>query len=147
MTLAAAEAQPGTERVLGMILVSERERAEDLLARIRAGDNFQVLATRYSTDATAAEGGYLGPVKLADVRPELRQALEGVAQGQVTPVFQIPAGFMILKVLRKARPESGPEYRFERIQFAAYVSGLKRAFTFSPPPETCGICTGFESHL
>lgn len=129
-TLAAAEAQPGTERVLGMILVSERERAEDLLARIQAGDNFQVLATRYSTDATAAEGGYLGPVKLADVRPELRQALEGVAQGQVTPVFETPAGFMILKVLRKARPKADPNTGSNAIQFAAYVSGFEESLYF-----------------
>ena len=126
----AAEQEPGAEPVLGMILVRERAKAEEILARIKAGDNFEVLAKQHSADSTAAEGGYLGPVKLAEVRPELRQALDGVGEGQVTPVFRTPGGFMILKVLPRARPKTEPQADSSQIQFAAYVSGFEESLHF-----------------
>ncbi|MDA1313809.1 MAG: FG-GAP-like repeat-containing protein [Acidobacteria bacterium] len=137
--VAAAEPEPGAERVLRMILVRERAPAEKILASIKAGETFEVLAAQNSTDSTAAEGGYLGAVKLEDVRPELRQALEGVDEGQVTDVFQTPAGFMIVKVLRKAaRTEPDPKAAAGSIQFAAYVSGFEESgyfFSRLPKPE------------
>ena len=136
ITSVAAAQDVRAEPVLAMILVSEQEKAEEILARIEAGEIFEVLAKKYSADSTATAGGYLGPVKLADIRPELRQALEGVGEGQVTAAFQTPAGFMILKILPKARPKVDPKSGSSPIQFAAYASGFEESnYFFSRLPK------------
>ena len=127
---AGAEPGPETERVLGMILVRERTRAEQILSRVEAGDSFELMAKKYSVDSTAAAGGYLGPVNLADFRPELRRSLEGIEKGQLTPVVETPAGFMILKVLSKARPSTPPRSPSSPIQFATYVSGFEESLYY-----------------
>lgn len=129
----AAAAQPTTdEPVLAMILARGQKEADSILARYTAGESFEILARRHSIDSTAELGGYLGPMKLDAVRPELRRALEGVAIGQVTPVFQTPAGFMLLKVLAKPRATEKAVSSLQPIQFASYVSGFEESlFAFS----------------
>lgn len=134
----AAAQKVALEPVLGMIMMRERQSAERILERIRAGETFEVLAKQHSTDPTAETGGYLGPVRLEDVRPELRQALIGVGEGEVTAVFETSAGFMILKVLPKARTKADPGVASDPIQFAAYVSGFEESgyfFSRLPKPE------------
>ena len=99
----ASEQEGPSELPLRMILVRSRSEAEQVLGRIKAGDSFEVLARRHSIHRTAAEGGYIGEMKLSGARPEIRDALQGVGPGEVTGVVQTAAGYMILQVL----PESG----------------------------------------
>jgi len=61
-----------------------------------------VLAKEKSTDSTLDTGGYMGKLDPASLRPELRNALAGIARGQITSVIQIPSGYAILKVVTEA---------------------------------------------
>ena len=66
--------------------------------------DFVALAQAESIDPTAEAGGLLGRVTLSTLPPELRDALEGVGPGQLSPVVQIPTGFAILKVVEDTDP-------------------------------------------
>ena len=95
-----------TEYLVGHILVPEagdakaaRERAQELLRRLRAGEDFAALARRHSSGRRGAEGGSLGwrtaaalPSLFADLAPRL-------APGEVSGVIESPSGFHLLKLL------------------------------------------------
>jgi len=83
---------------LRIIVVNSQSEAERILARLNAGGDFAAIAKEKSTDVTADDGGYMGQIDVSSLRVELRQALQGVQPGQVTPIFKIPSGYAILKV-------------------------------------------------
>ncbi|HEX4487610.1 MAG TPA: FG-GAP-like repeat-containing protein [Terriglobales bacterium] len=84
---------------LGVIVVDSAGDAEQILAKLKSGEDFAALARKESIDATASDGGLIGVSDPNRLRIELREALAGVAVGQVTRVVKIPEGFAILKVL------------------------------------------------
>src|SRR4051794_27541803 len=71
------------ERVLEIIVAKTKQETEAIRARIKAGESFEELALRYSIDPSAAEGGYLGKVAVDDLRPEVQEAVNGLATGEV----------------------------------------------------------------
>jgi tetratricopeptide (TPR) repeat protein len=84
---------------LRIIVTNSAEDAQRLIDRLNKGENFVTLAQAESIDTSAGAGGLLGRVELSTLRPELRNALRGVTQGQLTPVVRIPTGFAFLKVV------------------------------------------------
>jgi tetratricopeptide (TPR) repeat protein len=84
---------------LRLIVVGSQDEAEDVLERLARGQDFEALAREKSIDTTAGDGGYLGKVDPATLRPELRDALRGVQPGRYTGVVRIPTGYAILLVL------------------------------------------------
>lgn len=73
-----------------IIVVDAADEAAGILQQLKAGADFAALARQKSTDATAVDGGLLGQVDPATLRPELRDALQGyaargpLARGQAT---------------------------------------------------------------
>lgn len=92
---------------LRIIVVSSAEQAEQILSELDKGANFAALAQKHSIDSTAADGGSLGTVTLSSLRPELRDALVGVAPGHISAVVKSPLGFTILKVEAEPAPANG----------------------------------------
>src|SRR6266436_2843812 len=88
---------PNARQVL-IIVVSSRNEAEQVLERLRAGDDFATVARQESTDPSAENGGSLGAVDPATLRSELRDALENSAPGQLVDPVKIPSGYAILKI-------------------------------------------------
>ncbi len=90
-----------------------RGRAEDVLARLKAGEVFEELARQYSEGPTANQGGELGTFK----QGQMAERLEGVAfslqQGQFSDLVEMDYGLVILKLLSKkdARPKPLEEVR------------------------------------
>lgn len=70
--------------------------------QLKAGADFAEIARKQSTDPTANDSGYMGMIDPAKLRSELRDALRGVAPGQISAITHIPAGYAILKVLNEA---------------------------------------------
>ncbi|MEE8586396.1 MAG: peptidylprolyl isomerase [Acidobacteriota bacterium] len=109
-----------------------RTRAEDLLARLRAGEAFEDLARQYSEGPTADQGGELGTFK----QGQMAEKLEGVAfslqQGQFSDWAEMDYGLVILKLLSKkeARPRPLEEVRDEvsRILQAQKVGPYLKTF-------------------
>jgi peptidyl-prolyl cis-trans isomerase SurA len=77
-------------------------KAEQLLQRARAGEDFAKLARENSDAAGAAQNGGVIGVRTADRLPPLFvDAVRDVAEGGVAPLLRSAAGFHIVKVLEK----------------------------------------------
>ncbi len=83
---------------LRIIVVSSEEQAQHIVGELKRGEEFATIAKTESIDSTAGEGGYLGKIDLSALRPELRNAVAGLAPGQISPIVKTPLGFAILKV-------------------------------------------------
>ena len=84
---------------LRILVVNSAEEAARVRTELEKGADFAVLAREKSIDATSLDGGLLGRVDPAGLREEIRTAVRGLAAGQLSPVFRIPSGFAIVKVL------------------------------------------------
>ena len=93
---------------ISIIVVNSESEVAQIAGQLKAGADFASLARAKSTDPTANDAGYMGMIDPAKLRPELRDALHGVAPGQITGIARIPSGYAILKVLNEppgARPD------------------------------------------
>ena len=82
-----------------LIVLSSAQDAQATLDRLKAGDDFAVLAREKSVDPTSTDGGFLGKIDPNSLRPELRDALRGVEAGQLSKIVRIPSGYAVLEVL------------------------------------------------
>jgi len=82
-----------------------RKKIELIVNRLRAGDDFAMLAQNYSEDPqTAANGGDLGFIPesaLDKANPELRKLVLSLPVGQVSQPIRMPEGWRILKILSR----------------------------------------------
>ena len=74
---------------LQVIVVRSAEEAEQILDRLKKGQDFSQLAEEKSIDPTSDAGGYMGKLSPSALRAELRDALKGLGPGQLTNVVQI----------------------------------------------------------
>jgi tetratricopeptide (TPR) repeat protein len=127
---------PSDEITLRVIVVDTVEKAQRIVSRLQGGENFIALAQAESIDPTATAGGLLGKVTLSTLPSLLKDALVGVAPGQLSPVVQIPTGFAILKVVEETDPANrnmnadptGPSLATEaNVRYVIDVSGLVEA--------------------
>ncbi|MGA8036283.1 MAG: FG-GAP-like repeat-containing protein, partial [Candidatus Acidiferrales bacterium] len=84
---------------LQVIVVASQSEAETIRAELQQGADFAALAKDKSTDPTANNGGFMGVVDPSSLRPELRQALRGLAPGGISPIIRLPSGYTILKLM------------------------------------------------
>jgi hypothetical protein len=107
----SARAQVATaadsELTFRIIVVSSPERAEQLAARVKQGENFATLAVRESLDPSAARGGLIGPVSLSELREELRDALRSLAPGEIAGVLTVPTGYALVQRIDPASVATG----------------------------------------
>ena len=89
---------------LQVIVVDSPRRAEQIVERLKKGEDFAAIAKSESIDPNASQGGYTGLVDPATLRPELREALKGIRPGQTTGVIIVPSGYVILKLLSETLP-------------------------------------------
>jgi PPIC-type PPIASE domain len=94
----ASNASP-EEVTLQIIVVGSPEEAQHILDQLKKGESFAALAKEKSIDSTAEEGGLMGSVALSMLRPELRDALRGLASGDVSAAVRTTLGYAILKVV------------------------------------------------
>jgi peptidyl-prolyl cis-trans isomerase SurA len=87
--------------------IAERaRRAEEVLQRLRAGADFASVAATYSDASDALGGGDLG-WRPADRLPQLFvEAMDGLSEGQISPLLRSANGFHIIKLNGKRSPEA-----------------------------------------
>ena len=90
-----------------------KKKAEDLLRRIKEGEDFATLAKRFSDGSTAQQGGFLGTYKRGELAKQLEEQVFGMKKNQLTDVIETKQGFLILQVLE--RYEEG-EQPFEKVE-------------------------------
>ena len=76
-----------------------QKQAEDLLARIKTGEDFAELAQKYSQDPGSAErGGDLGFFSRGTMVPEFELAAFNLKAGEISTIVQSAFGFHIIRV-------------------------------------------------
>jgi len=83
------------------ILVKTEKEAKDVLAKIKAGENFEELAKKNSVDSSAAKGGDLGWFGKGSMVPVFEKAALALKEGQVSDVVKSDFGFHIIKLTGK----------------------------------------------
>lgn len=78
-------------------------RADEILSRIRQGEDFGALAKRFSQGPAAQEGGDLGFFKVAELDPQLRALISGVDEGEVRGPVERANGVQFIKVLTREK--------------------------------------------
>jgi peptidyl-prolyl cis-trans isomerase D len=85
-----------------------RARAEEVLAKVKAGEDFAALAKQYSQDSTAPQGGDLGAVTRGQMVKPFEDAAFALAAGETSEIVQSPFGFHIIKVESKQEARVPP---------------------------------------
>jgi hypothetical protein len=96
---AAQQTEPSTQVEIGIIVLPTEKAAAAALKELRAGADFAVLAKERSIDPTSNDGGSMGRLGPAELRPELSGALKGLQAGEYSSIVQIPSGFAVLTIL------------------------------------------------
>jgi len=95
------------------------KKMDMLLARLRQGEDFGVVAQNFSEDPTyAPNGGDLGFVPesaLEKANPDIRKAIQTASPGQMTPIVHTSEGYRVFKVFSK-EPAGQRELADPRVQ-------------------------------
>jgi peptidyl-prolyl cis-trans isomerase SurA len=86
-----------------------------LRERIEHGEDFATLARSHSQDpGSASEGGDLGWVTPGEMVPEFEQAMDQLANGQISEPVQSRFGWHLIQVLERREHDDTAEYRRNR---------------------------------
>jgi peptidyl-prolyl cis-trans isomerase SurA len=80
-------------------IAAVRRKADDLRNRVVKGQDFTLIAQKYSEGQTAKDGGPLGTFKRGELTKDLDDAVFAMNKGQISDVIQTKTGFEILKVV------------------------------------------------
>jgi parvulin-like peptidyl-prolyl isomerase len=75
-----------------------REQAQEIRKRLLAGEPFPRLAGEYSSAASKANGGLIGPLNSGELAPALRDLLAKMQVGDVTDPIRTQRGYQLLKL-------------------------------------------------
>jgi hypothetical protein len=94
----AAQSSTQVTPEIRIIVVESQSEADQILKRLKAGEDFATLAREKSIDPSSSNGGSLGRLDPAGLRTELRDAVRGAGKGQPAGPVKISTGFAILEV-------------------------------------------------
>lgn len=110
------------------ILVTTQEQANDLLVRLRNGEDFAALAQQYSLDtSTSVNGGDLGWFTNEELlEPTLTQVAFQLQAGQIAGPIQTSLGYHIIQTIESATREIEPEKRAQlgQSRFESWLNTL-----------------------
>ncbi len=85
-----------------------KAKGEEILARLKNGEDFAALAKEFSQGPGANEGGDLGAFKADQLEPELRKALAGIEAGKFTGLIVRANGIQIIKLIKRQKAQARP---------------------------------------
>ena len=93
------------------------QRAKDVTMQARSGAaDFAALAKRYSEEPLGKDGGKLGPpIKLPDLAPDVKAAVENAPAATVTDPVKLENGYYIFRVDERKEPKQ-LAFEDERVQ-------------------------------
>jgi peptidyl-prolyl cis-trans isomerase SurA len=102
-----------------------KAKAEEVRAKIVAGEPFARLASDYSDSGSKANGGLVGPLAKTDLSDELQNAIAGLKTGDVTPVIRATRGYQIIKIENLQDTTTKP-FEDARAEVADKIANTKR---------------------
>lgn len=114
------EVDPLAEQLhVAHIVVGDVAKAQEVVDKLRAGEDFAELAARYSQDEqTKDSGGDLGWFSPELMLPELTAAAMSLEPGAFSDPIQTRYGFTIITVLERAMRDAEPSVLAQRKQAA-----------------------------
>jgi len=95
-----------------------KNKAESILKKLLAGENFDQLAKENSEDSSAEQGGDLGWFGRGIMVPEFEEAAFALKKGDVTKqLVQTQFGYHIIKKTDEREGDNGPEIKASHILF------------------------------
>ena len=84
---------------------ASQAKAEQALAAIKGGMDFNAAAIRYSDAPDALDGGDLGWRRLDEIPSAFADAIASMKPGEVSPALRGPTGFHIIKLISERQPK------------------------------------------
>jgi parvulin-like peptidyl-prolyl isomerase len=107
------------------ILLPTREIAQEVLARLQAGEDFAYLAREYSEDISSREsGGDVGFFPRGVMPPEVEEIAFSLEAGQTSEIVESQFGFHIIQVLERDEREIAVEL-FESLRQQTFMQWLQ----------------------
>jgi len=103
---------------------ASQAKAEQALAAIKGGMDFNAAAIRYSDAADALDGGDLGWRRLDEMPPAFADTIETMKPGDVSAALRGPTGFHILKLIGQREPSRQMVTEFHARQIVISPSEL-----------------------
>jgi peptidyl-prolyl cis-trans isomerase C len=97
------------------ILVKNGDLAEELLSRVRAGEDFAELAKEHSIDPASERGGDIGFFTEGKLVPEFEKAAKELDIGGISDIVETQFGFHIIKLTAVEEPVLTPLREVEKI--------------------------------
>jgi peptidyl-prolyl cis-trans isomerase SurA len=91
--------------------------AEEIVARLKKGENFTEMARKLSQGPGAEEGGDLGLFKTSQLDPDLIKVVKNMSPGDISRPIMRPAGIQIVKLVEK---QDGRVEPFETVKDAIF---------------------------
>ena len=89
------------------------KKANDLIERVKRGEDFGELAKRFSDGSTAAQGGELGVFERGQLAKDFEDVVFKMNRGQMTEVIRTSTGFLVLRVEQRYEPGLQPLEKVE----------------------------------
>ncbi len=98
------------EITLRVVTAYEREQADEMLSKIRAGADMDTLAREDSVDPYGPRGGLVKSVPRIDLQPEIAELALGLEPGKLGGPVRTDIGWSVLRLekIKKADPELFP---------------------------------------
>jgi peptidyl-prolyl cis-trans isomerase C len=83
-----------------------RQKAQDILKRLQAGEDFGKLAQQYSDDpGSKTRGGEIGPIAKGQTAPQFEAAAFALQKpNELSPVVEAPYGFQVIQLVQRQEP-------------------------------------------
>lgn len=100
-----------------------KKKAEEALAKIKAGEDFAEVAKEYSEDSTASNGGELGTFGRGKMVTEFEDASFAMKAGEISDIVETQYGYHIIKVTD--RVDKQETYNDVKDQIKSTLAGEK----------------------
>jgi len=106
-----------------------REKAREVMARLKQGESFEDLALRFSDGPNASQGGHLGLVRQGELLPGIERTIATLVPGGISDVIETPEGFHIVR-LEDKKPKQYRPYEQVRAEIQSLVFQQKNEDVF-----------------
>ncbi len=97
-----------------------REKAREVMARLKQGESFEDLALRFSDGPNASHGGHLGLVRQGELLPGIERTISTLVPGGISDVIETSEGFHIVR-LEDKKPKQFRPYEQVRTEIQGLV--------------------------